>query len=83
MGDGNITFGQACRDNWQFKSVRESSGWFIKDQRGNDVTEMSLDTTDSLCILVPEYGTEKQKKASDEDNKYSSIQERHFQCCFT
>ena len=75
MGDGKITFGQACRDNWQFKSVRENSGWFIKDKRGNDVTNMSLDTIDSVCILIPEYGSEEQKKTSDEDSMYSSIQD--------
>ncbi len=75
MGEGKITFGQACRDNWQFKSVRENSGWFVKDERGNDVTNMSLDTIDSICILIPEYGSEKQKKTSDEDSKYSSIQD--------
>ena len=75
MGDGKITFSQACRDNWQFKSVRENSGWFIKDERGNDVTNMSLDTIDSICILIPEYGLEEQKKTSDEDSMYSSIQD--------
>lgn len=73
LGDGNITFGQACRDNWQFTSVRENSGWFIKDARGNDVTDMFLTSFDGICILVPEYGSEKQKKASDEDSKYTSV----------
>ena len=66
MGDGNITFGQACRDNWQFMSVRKNSGWFIKDERGNDVTDMSLFSFDGICTLFPEYGSEKKKTDSDE-----------------
>ncbi len=72
-GDSETTFGQACKDHWQFDSVSRNSGWFIKDERGNDVTDISLDTIDSICILIPEYGSEKQKKASDEDSKYSSL----------
>lgn len=73
MGDRMITFRQACLDNWQFKSVHEKSRWFIKDERGNDVTDLSLDSIDSICILIPEYGSQKQEKSSDEDSIYSSI----------
>jgi hypothetical protein len=75
MGNGMITFRQACLDNWQFKSVREKSDWFIEDEHGNDVTNMSLDSIDGICTLIPEYGSQKQKKASDEDSIYSSIQD--------
>ncbi len=64
-GDKETTFGQACRDNWQFESAKRDSGWFVKDARGNDVTDMSLMSFDGICILVPEYGSEK-KKDSDE-----------------
>ncbi len=73
MGDGNITFGQACRDNWQFMSVREKSRWFIKDERGNDVTDMSLFSFDGICILILEYGSGKEKKEHSKVSEYSSI----------
>jgi len=66
MGDENITFGQACKDYWQFESVSRNSSWYIKDSRGNDVTDLSLISFDGICTLLPEYGTEKKKKDSDE-----------------
>ena len=65
-GDKETTFGQACKDHWQFESVSMNSSWYIKDSRGNDVTDLSLTSFDGICILVPEYGSEKKKKDSDE-----------------
>ncbi len=65
-GDKETTFGQACKNHWQFESVSRTSGWYIKDSRGNDVTDMSLFSFDGICTLFPEYGTEKKKKDSDE-----------------
>ncbi|MHA1614066.1 MAG: hypothetical protein ACTSYJ_04425 [Candidatus Thorarchaeota archaeon] len=74
-GDGEDTFGQACKNHWQFVSVKRDSGWFIKDDRGNDVTEMSLISYDGICILIPEFGSVKPKDKRDEASKYSSIQD--------
>ncbi len=65
-GDKETTFGQACKDHWQFESVSRTSGWYIKDSRGNDVTDMSLFSFDGICILFPEYGSVKKKEDSDE-----------------
>lgn len=65
-GDGEDTFSQACKNHWQFESVKRDSGWFVKDARGNDVTDLSLISFDGICTLLPEYGTEKKKKDSDE-----------------
>ncbi len=65
-GDKETTFSQACKDNWQFESVSRNSSWYIKDSRGNVVTDMSLASFDGICILIPEYGSEKKKKDSDE-----------------
>ena len=50
-GDGEDTFGQACKNHWQFESVKRDPGWFVKDARGNDVTDMSLTSFDGICIL--------------------------------
>ena len=69
-GDKETTFGQACKNHWQFESAKRDSGWFVKDTRGNDVTDMSLMSFDGICILVPEYGSEKKK---DSDESISSI----------
>jgi len=64
-GDKETTFGQACKDHWQFESVSRDSSWYIKDSRGNVVTDMSLTSFDGICILLPEYGSEKKKRDSD------------------
>ena len=67
------TFGQACRKNWQFTSVNLKSKWFIKDAKGNDVTDRSLETIDGIFILIPEYGSEITKEEPDESDDISSI----------
>ncbi|MHA2022298.1 MAG: hypothetical protein ACTSWQ_01410, partial [Candidatus Thorarchaeota archaeon] len=74
-GDKDDTFAQACKNYWQFESVKRDSGWFVKDARGNDVTEMSLNSYDGICMLIPEYGSVKTEDKHDEASKYSSIQE--------
>ncbi|MHA1614067.1 MAG: hypothetical protein ACTSYJ_04430 [Candidatus Thorarchaeota archaeon] len=74
-GDGEDTFGQACKNHWQFVNVKRDSDWFVKDARGNDVTDMSLTLFDGICTLIPEYGSTKLKDKRDETSKYSSIQD--------
>ena len=74
-GDSKTTFSQACKNQWQFESVSRNSGWYIKDERGNDVTNMSLISFDGICILIPEYGLEKHTEDRDEASRYSSIQD--------
>ncbi|MGY5870777.1 MAG: hypothetical protein RTV72_00890 [Candidatus Thorarchaeota archaeon] len=71
-GDGNTTFGEACKKNWQFESVSKNSSWFIKDERGNDVTDSFLETFDGIFILIPEYGSEMKEREPDKsDTEYS------------
>ena len=53
-GGREDTFTQVCRANWYFKSVKRKSKWFIKDERGNDVSDKSLQSVDGICILIPE-----------------------------
>ena len=72
-GDSETTFGQACKNQWQFESVGRNSGWYIKDKRGNDVTNMSLISFDGICILIPEYGSEKKTEDRDKVSVSSSI----------
>jgi len=67
------TFGQACRKNWQFTSVNQNSKWFIKDEKGNDVTDRSLETVDGIFVLIPEYGSEITKEEPDASDEISSI----------
>ncbi|MGY5880444.1 MAG: hypothetical protein RTV31_09335 [Candidatus Thorarchaeota archaeon] len=67
------TFGQACRKNWQFTSVNLNSKWYIKDEKGNDVTDRFLESADGVFLLVSEYGSEMPKEETDESDEYSSI----------
>jgi hypothetical protein len=72
-GDREDTFAQACKANWYFERVNRKSAWYIKDERGNDVSDMPLGSVDGIFILVPEYGKGVQKKEPDESDEYSSI----------
>ena len=72
-GPRNATFGEVCRDEWPFESVRRNSSWFIKDAKGNDVTNRSLESVDGILTLVPEYGSEHQKEERDVSDEYPSI----------
>ncbi|MGY5860698.1 MAG: hypothetical protein RTU63_15125 [Candidatus Thorarchaeota archaeon] len=74
-GDSETTFGQACKNQWQFESVSRNSSWYIKDERGNDVTDMFLISSDGICILIPEYGSQKKTEDRDKASRYSSIQD--------
>jgi hypothetical protein len=71
-GSCDDTFGQACRANWLFKSVNRKSKWFIKDERGNDVTETPLRSVDGIFIIYSERGLKVKNHDSDEsDENYS------------
>ncbi|MGY5860701.1 MAG: hypothetical protein RTU63_15140 [Candidatus Thorarchaeota archaeon] len=72
-GNRETTFGQACKDQWQFVSVKRNSRWYIKDDRGNDVSDKLLQSVDGIFVLVPEYGSESQKELPDKSDEYSSI----------
>ena len=72
-GDEKTTFGEACKEQWQFKSVNRNSNWFIKDERGNDVTDMLLILYSGIGILIHEYGSEKKEMYSDKSDEYPSI----------
>ena len=53
-GDREDTFAQACKANWYFKSVNRKSKWYIKDERGNDVSDKPLQSVDGIFTLIPE-----------------------------
>jgi hypothetical protein len=72
-GSCDDTFAQACRANWLFKSVNRKSKWFIKDERGNDVTEKPLRSVDGIFILYSEPGLKMKNLDSDESDENYSI----------
>ncbi|MGY5860700.1 MAG: hypothetical protein RTU63_15135 [Candidatus Thorarchaeota archaeon] len=53
-GGSEDTYAQACRANWYFESVHRESKWYIKDERGNDVSDKPLQSVDGIFILIPE-----------------------------
>ena len=72
-GSKDTTFAEACKANWQFESVSLKSKWFIKDEKGNDVSNRTLESSDGTFIIVPEYESEIVKDEKDESEEYSSI----------
>ena len=53
-GDREETFAEVCRANWYFESVKRKTKWFIKDERGNDVSDKPLGSVDGIFTLIPE-----------------------------
>jgi hypothetical protein len=53
-GDREETFAEACRANWHFESINRKSKWYIKDERGNDVSDKPLGSVDGIFMLVSE-----------------------------
>jgi hypothetical protein len=72
-GSGGMTFAEACLADWQFKNLNQNSKWYIKDEHGNDVTEKTIDSTEGIFILVPEYEAITSKAEPNESDEYSSI----------
>lgn len=72
-GSENTTFSEACKDQWQFTSVNKKSNWFIKDERGNDITNAFLISYSGISILISEYESEKREKDFSKSHEYSSI----------
>ena len=72
-GERDDTFAQACRKDWQFNSIKLHSKWYIRDEKGNDVTDMTLEQSEGIFMLIPELGSETAKDVLDETDEYSSI----------
>jgi hypothetical protein len=72
-GPKDTTFAQACMTNWQFTSTSRKSRWYIRDEKGNDVSDRLLDSVDGVFILVPENVQNNPEKESDKYDEYSSI----------
>lgn len=71
------TFKNACQEQWQFKKTEKREGWIIKDERGNDITDASLESYDGIAIIVSTYSTESslEKSKSDTVSEFTSIDE--------
>lgn len=69
-GSEVTTFREACLDNWQFKSVIQKSNWMVRDDRGNDVTDLPLSRFDGILVIEGEYPT---METSNESDEFTSI----------
>lgn len=76
-GPQEETFGQACKEQWQFLKTDKHSSWIIKDERGNDITNSPLGSYDSIAIIVGTYGSEyfTGEAESDLPSEYTSIED--------
>lgn len=75
FGSETTTFRDACIASWQFESVSRKSNWFVKDDRGNDITNILLSSFDGIATLFPEYGSEIARESSDQSSEYSDLKD--------
>ena len=53
-GNAKDTYRETCLDDWQFKGLEKDEPWYVADQRGNDISHMSLESYDGPCeVLLP------------------------------
>lgn len=74
-GTPGETFGSACKNQWQFEKTARRSYWIIVDERGNDITNSTLLSYDSIAVLVDTYDREYMKtdSASSLASEFTSI----------
>ena len=70
-GAASTTFREACLYNWQFHYVKRKSSWFVKDDKGNDISELPLSVFGGIAVLVSEFGVESYQGSTDETAEYS------------
>jgi len=72
-GEKTMTFSQACKSNWPFQSIDKKSRWFIQDERGNDVSDRTLESSDGVFTIIPAYRSDSPKDESGKEDEYTSI----------
>jgi len=75
VGSETTTFREACIASWQFQCTRRRSNWFVKDDRGNDITNTLLSAFDGIATLVPDYTSETDIGEPDESSEYSDLRD--------
>jgi hypothetical protein len=77
IGPEEEKFGHACRKQWQFVKTDIHSNWIVKDERGNDITNASLQSSNGIAIVIDIYGSEylSDIEESDISSVYTSIDE--------
>ena len=75
-GSQKETFGNACREQWQFIKTDKKSNWIVKDERGNDITNDPLESYDSIATIMGTYDSELLAGEAEGDlpSKYTSIE---------
>ncbi|MHA1907535.1 MAG: hypothetical protein ACW98Y_09600 [Candidatus Thorarchaeota archaeon] len=77
-GKPEWTYRNTLLSDWPFKSIPRSSEWFVKDERGNDISNTPLGQYNSIASL--EYRApaksnldEYREKLEDRSDEYTSI----------
>ncbi|MDF1538594.1 MAG: hypothetical protein P1Q69_06800 [Candidatus Thorarchaeota archaeon] len=80
-GHPTSTFRQLLRTEWPFTGVSKNAQWAIVDERGNDITDSTLESFHGIAELrvlgrteATEYHTgEPNESQDDESDRYTSI----------
>jgi hypothetical protein len=78
-GSLETTYREACLDYWDFKRIRKNDNWIIVDERGNDITNITLDSYNGPAKLVLIGGpTTSSRSTYDEVEKYDEASESDY-----
>ncbi|MBD3408444.1 MAG: hypothetical protein GF411_20140 [Candidatus Lokiarchaeota archaeon] len=74
-GSRTMTYGEACRADWDFKSIRKKSAWILRDQHGNDITGLQLDDYDGIVTIeLLEIRGHKSLDEEEEKARYMGVE---------
>lgn len=80
-GTHSQSFRSACKDDWVFRSMGANGDWIIQDERGNDISALSLSEYHGIAKLVSMEPTKTPSsyydaidENSDKSDEYSDME---------
>lgn len=70
-GPASQTFREACIDDWPFDSIGKREPWIIRDDRGNDVSDLPLSEYNGIATISLPLGHQRSEPGEDEDMESS------------
>lgn len=74
-GKKTTTYGEACREDWDFKGIDKKASWILRDDKGNDITNMHLADYDGIVVIeLLELEGHKTSDREKEDSKHMGVE---------
>jgi len=80
-GPPRATFRKVLQDNWPFKKIHKNESWIVRDERGNELTNQTLESCEGVATIELLYGEGLKPVESDKRSKrtadYDNLSTHH------